>query len=237
MSTTLFSFCEFNIDVLQIFGYNIYMKGVIEMENRIAELRKEKNMTLKQLAKELNIRDNTLSQYETGKRNPQNGLLQEIANFFGVSMEYILKATDKRDYPIVDDSSAIKLLEKIENENEFNYLHISKNTALNLSLWVINNMDYIKEQHPNLLYTASFLVKNTVSENKILQHYSEMRKKQFKVVDEIDDILLEREFYGASAEQTLEFLHETERIGFEQTKKLMEYIRQLPTEEYEEEDF
>ncbi|MEN0454377.1 helix-turn-helix transcriptional regulator [Staphylococcus aureus] len=51
------------------------------MENRIAELRKENNMTLKQLAKELNIRDNTLSQYETGKRNPQMGLLQEIANF------------------------------------------------------------------------------------------------------------------------------------------------------------
>ncbi|MGK0692887.1 XRE family transcriptional regulator [Staphylococcus aureus] len=152
-------------------------------------------------------------------------------------MEYILKATDKRDYPIVDDSSAIKLLEKIENENEFNYLHISKNTALNLSLWVINNMDYIKEQHPNLLYTASFLVKNTVSENKILQHYSEMRKKQFKVVDEIDDILLEREFYGASAEQVLEFLHQSERIGYEQTKQLMEYIRQLPTKEYEDEDF
>lgn len=237
MPTTLFSFCEFNIDVLQNLGYNIYVKGVIKMENRIAELRKEKNMTLKQLAEELNIRDNTLSQYETGKRNPQSGLLQEIANFFDVSMEYILKATDKRDYPIVDNSSAIELLEKIANEKEFNYSHISKNTALNLSLWIINNMDYIKEQHPNLLYTASFLVKSTISENKILQHYSEMRKKQFKIVDEIDDILLEREFYGASVEQVLEFLHQSERIGYEHTKKLMEYIRQLPTDEYEDEDF
>ena len=38
-------------------------------------------MTLKQLAKEFNIRDNTLSQYETGKRSPQLGLLQEMAQF------------------------------------------------------------------------------------------------------------------------------------------------------------
>ncbi|HHU6750903.1 TPA: helix-turn-helix domain-containing protein [Staphylococcus pseudintermedius] len=206
------------------------------MNNRIAELRKEKNMTLKQLAEVLNIRDNTLSQYETGKRNPQNGLLQEIANFFGVSIEYIIKATDKRDYPVEDSESAIELLEKMENEKNFNYLSISNNTALNLSLWIINNMNYIKEQHPKLLYTANFLVESTVSENKILQHYSEMRIKEFKIVDEIDDILLEREFYGASAEQTLEFLHQTERIGFEQTKKLMEYIKQLPTEECEDEN-
>lgn len=104
------------MEILQNFRYNNYVKGAIKLENRIAELRKENNMTLKQLAKELNIRDNTLSQYETGKRNPQMGLLQEIANFFGVSMEYILKATNKRDYPIADSKSAIELLERMENE-------------------------------------------------------------------------------------------------------------------------
>ena len=237
MSTTLFSFCEFNIDVLQIFGYNIYMKGVIEMENRIAELRKEKGMTLKKLAEKLNIRDNTLSQYETGKRSPQLGLLQEIANYFDVSIEYISKATDKRDYPVTDNKSAIALLEKLEYEKDFTYMNISQNTALNISLWILNNRDYIKKNYPDLEHTAAYLVKDTVTQNKILKHYSEERVKEFKTVDEIDDILLEQEFYGATPEQTLEFLHETERIGFEQTKKLMEYIRQLPTEEYEEEDF
>ena len=67
------------------------------MENRIAELRKEKGMTLKQLGETLGVRDNTLSQYETGKRNPQLGLLQEIADLFQVSIEYLTKNTDKRD--------------------------------------------------------------------------------------------------------------------------------------------
>ena len=83
------------------------------MDNRIAELRKEKGMTLKQLAKEFNIRDNTLSQYETGKRSPQLGLLQEMANFFDVSIDYITRYSDKRDYPINNDKEAIALLKRL----------------------------------------------------------------------------------------------------------------------------
>ncbi len=43
------------------------------MDTRMKELRLEKGLTLKQLGKILNVRDNTLSQYETGKRNPQFG--------------------------------------------------------------------------------------------------------------------------------------------------------------------
>ena len=37
------------------------------MENRIAKLRKEKGLTLKELAKKVSMHDNTISQYETGK--------------------------------------------------------------------------------------------------------------------------------------------------------------------------
>lgn len=69
-----------------------------------------------------------------------------------------------------------------------------------------------------------------------MQHYSETRIKELQIVDEIDDILLEREFYGASAEQVLEFIHQSERIGHQQTEALMNYIRDLPTEEYDDED-
>ncbi|MBB1095584.1 helix-turn-helix transcriptional regulator, partial [Limosilactobacillus sp. BG-MG3-A] len=39
--------------------------------NRIAELRHKKNMTLKELGNALNMRDNTLSQYENNKREPK----------------------------------------------------------------------------------------------------------------------------------------------------------------------
>lgn len=208
------------------------------MDNRIAELRKEKGMTLKQLAKEFNIRDNTLSQYETGKRSPQLGLLQEMANFFNVSIDYITRYSDKRDYPINNDKEAIALLKRLKDEKHFNHLNLSYKTALNLGFWSVEHEELLENEYPDLIRTAYFLVKDVISENKILNHYSEERIKRNNLVDKIDDLLLEEEeYYGASAFQVYEFMKETERIGRKQTKELMNYIKSLPTEEIEDEDF
>lgn len=59
-----------------------------KMENRIKELRKEHNLTLKKLGAELNIRDNTLSRYENG-RTPKESILKKIADYFKVPVPYL----------------------------------------------------------------------------------------------------------------------------------------------------
>lgn len=41
------------------------------MGNRIKELRKNNNLTLKQLGSMVGLATNTISQYETGDRNPK----------------------------------------------------------------------------------------------------------------------------------------------------------------------
>ena len=57
--------------------------------NRLRELRKNHGLTLKELGKKVSMHDNTLSQYETGKRNPSLKTWQQLANFFGVSVPYL----------------------------------------------------------------------------------------------------------------------------------------------------
>lgn len=57
--------------------------------NRLKELRQKNNLTLKQLGQKLNMLDSTLSQYETGKRNPKNEIWQKLADFYGVTVPYI----------------------------------------------------------------------------------------------------------------------------------------------------
>lgn len=57
--------------------------------NRIKELRQENNLTLRQLGEELNLKNSTLSQYETGKRNPKDEIWQKIADFFQVPVPYL----------------------------------------------------------------------------------------------------------------------------------------------------
>ena len=114
------------------------------MENRIAELRKEKGMTLKQLGETLGVRDNTLSQYETGKRNPQLGLLQEIADLFQVSIEYLTKNTDKRDFPVNNDEDMLKILDMID-DHTISLLNLSKLTMLELALRILKKRKEFSE--------------------------------------------------------------------------------------------
>lgn len=65
--------------------------------NRIKELRQEKNLTLKELGDALGLRDNTLSQYETGKRTPKEEILEQIADYFDVSVRYLAGFSTERD--------------------------------------------------------------------------------------------------------------------------------------------
>ena len=57
--------------------------------NRLKELRKNHGLTLKELGKKVSMHDNTLSRYETGKRNPSLKTWQKLADYFGVSVPYL----------------------------------------------------------------------------------------------------------------------------------------------------
>ena len=60
------------------------------MQNRIRELRKQRGMTMKELGKVIGAAESTVSHYETGRRQPDNKTLLILAEFFGVSVDYIL---------------------------------------------------------------------------------------------------------------------------------------------------
>ena len=64
----------------------------------LSELRKEKNMTQKELAKALNLSVSAIAMYEIGKRTPCLKKALEIADFFGVPIESIDFFSGKRSY-------------------------------------------------------------------------------------------------------------------------------------------
>lgn len=63
---------------------------------RLKDLRKEKGITQLQLAMELNMSQNTISRYETGERQAGYDELIKIANYFNVSIDYLLGRSDKK---------------------------------------------------------------------------------------------------------------------------------------------
>ena len=61
---------------------------------RLKELREKRRMSQVLLGMELNMSQNTISRYETGEREPGVSELITIADYFGVSVDYLLERTD-----------------------------------------------------------------------------------------------------------------------------------------------
>ena len=61
---------------------------------RLKQMRKEKGISQLKLAIELNTNQNTISRYETGEREPGINELIRIADYFNVSIDYLLERTD-----------------------------------------------------------------------------------------------------------------------------------------------
>jgi len=64
---------------------------------RLKDLREDRNLTQKQVADYLNIKQNTYSQYETGSRQMPLEALIALASFYRTSTDYLLGLTDCKD--------------------------------------------------------------------------------------------------------------------------------------------
>lgn len=58
--------------------------------NRIKRLRENAGLTQRELADKFNIGYSTFSQYESGQRTPSDDVKILLANYFGVSVDYLL---------------------------------------------------------------------------------------------------------------------------------------------------
>lgn len=57
--------------------------------NRIAELRKDRGLTIQQVADGIGVSNGTISRYEKGTREPKLETWIKLADFFGVSVSYL----------------------------------------------------------------------------------------------------------------------------------------------------
>lgn len=67
------------------------------LSDRLKKLRNEKNLLQKEIAKKLKITTSAYGFYEQGKRTPDTETLNKIAEFYNVSIDYLLGRTNIRD--------------------------------------------------------------------------------------------------------------------------------------------
>ena len=94
----LSEFFDVSVDYL-IENSKIYASS---FPTRLKELRQSREITQSDLADILNVGSNTISQYETGNREPCFASLLRISEYFGVSVDYLLGISEFHDQPPVE---------------------------------------------------------------------------------------------------------------------------------------
>lgn len=91
------------------------------MYERFVQLLQEKNITTYRVSKDTGIHQTTFADWKSGKSSPKVDKLQIIANYFNVSLNYLLGISDDRvDDQLLDivDEIDIDLLQKYGNVYE-----------------------------------------------------------------------------------------------------------------------
>lgn len=85
---------------------------------RLKELRKNRRLTQKELGKALFIDDTSISKYENEKAMPENELLQRIADYFEVSLDYLLGRSDESQVSVNNENKNNKKINEIIEDFE-----------------------------------------------------------------------------------------------------------------------
>ena len=74
--------------------------------DKIKQLRLQNSLTQQEFAKTLNIKQQYLSRYETGLSEPDIQTLCKIADYYGVSLDYLCdhKTMNQLDYGQIDEA-------------------------------------------------------------------------------------------------------------------------------------
>lgn len=85
----------------------------MEIRNRIRDLREDMDLRQSDLAKRTGIDQRTISNYETGKTAPDAYALIKLADFFGVSIDYLVCRTQQ---DLFTKERKHRMIEKIKVE-------------------------------------------------------------------------------------------------------------------------
>lgn len=97
--------------------------------NRIAQLRLEKNLSQQELAKILDISRASLSHYESCRREPDIATLEKMADYFQTSIDYIVNRSPLKIHS--PDLHASYSFEDLSQEDQYQVIslieHFRKN--------------------------------------------------------------------------------------------------------------
>lgn len=87
----------------------------MEFGDKLKKLREKRNMTQRELANLLFLKQSSISDYENNKSIPNGDIIKKISSIFDVSANYLLEIPDKNDTKL--DSTIKETIEELKNED------------------------------------------------------------------------------------------------------------------------
>ena len=89
----------------------------------------EKGVTPYRVCKETGLTTSTISNWKAGRYIPKTDKLQKIADFFGVSIEFLMGTEEKEDSPVyyTKEETAKLAQEMFEDEDMRSLFHMKRN--------------------------------------------------------------------------------------------------------------
>lgn len=132
--------------------------------NKLHALRKLKGVTLEQISDETDISVSSLSRYEKGERNPKINTIRTLAEYFGVSSDY-LEGRYETQYIIKDATDIGNIIYELRSKSGLSQLQVANDLKIPVSTF---SRYEISVREPKLQKI-----------NEILNYFG----KQLKVVD------------------------------------------------------
>lgn len=87
---------------------------------RLRDLRRENNLTSRDLAKLLNVSQPTITRWENGLQEPSKKNVKKLASYFNVSSDYLLGLTDEKEpyKKPMKFEEALKILENTKRNDD-----------------------------------------------------------------------------------------------------------------------
>lgn len=102
------------------------------LHHRIVELRKSKKITQEGLSNKIGVSRSALSQYEIGSRQPDYDIIKRMADYFDVSIDYLLGNSESQikesrtgylsDSQVLEAAEIFSRLNKDEQDNLLDFM-------------------------------------------------------------------------------------------------------------------
>lgn len=167
--------------------------------NRLKELRQEKKLSQKEMALELHTPLRTYQRWENGESQIKPDKAQQLADFFGVSIGYLLGYTEDRK--IYDDERLVgfkrnsspyyfspkRLYSEEKNKLKSHFIELLRDDNVflsddNIDL-ILDVIDKLRLDNPNTVQGQVFLEKFVFSQDEeSLQYWDMLKENGFSIV-------------------------------------------------------